>query len=80
MAALLAWRYAQLLDAMPKRDTETELWQGCARALFREAGGSQGFQGSIEEAFGDLQQLQGKGEAGRGELSDVVTRRVLPSV
>lgn len=87
VAAQLAWRYAQLLDAMPKRDTETQQWQSCARALYSEAGGLQGSpfsaaegqSSAIDDAFGDLQQLQGKGSSGRGALSDVIIRRLLPN-
>ncbi len=74
-AACLSWRYAQLLAAMPKRETETESWQSCAQSLFQEAEEN---LGSITHAFGDLHNLQGKGSAGAGVFADVVTRRMLP--
>ena len=74
-ASCLSWRYAQLLAAMPKRDTETEAWQSCAKKLFEDA---DNHQGSLADAFGDLHYLQGKGVAGAGVLADVVTRRMLP--
>lgn len=74
-ASCLSWRYAQLLAAMPKRETETEAWQSCAQKLFEEDGKP---QGSLAGVFGDLHHLQGKGTAGAGVLADVVTRRMLP--
>ena len=74
-AACLSWRYAQLLAAMPKRETETESWQKCAENLFQEAGEP---LGSITYAFGDLHNLQGKGSSGAGAFADVITRRMLP--
>jgi hypothetical protein len=76
VSALVAWRYAQLLDAMPMRETETEMWQSCARTLYSKAGS---LQGSIEQSLGGLQWLQGKGEAGHQGFTDVITRRLLPS-
>lgn len=74
-AACLSWRYAQLLAAMPKRETETESWEDCAQSLFQKAGEA---SGSITRAYGDLHNLQGKGSPGAGAFADVITRRMLP--
>lgn len=74
-AACLSWRYAQLLAAMPQRETETESWQSCSVKLFE---GVQGFHGAIADAFGNLLHLKGEGSAGSGAFADVVTRRMLP--
>ncbi|BDA43398.1 hypothetical protein COCOBI_04-4100 [Coccomyxa sp. Obi] len=76
-AACLSWRYAQLLAAMPKRETETESWQNCAQNLFQEAGEP---SRSITYAFGDMHNLQGKGSSGAGAFADVIMRRMLPCV
>ncbi len=51
-AAALAWRHAQLLSAMPRRDTEAAAWAHTARGLFEAA--PSGFKDGVEEAFGDL--------------------------
>ena len=77
-AACLSWRYAQLLAAMPKRETETESWQKCAQSLFQGSSEAGEPTGPITSAFGELQNLQGKGSSGAGAFADVVTRRMLP--
>lgn len=52
-AAALAWRHAQLLSALPKRDTEAAAWAHTAHKLFEAA--PNGFEDEVEEAFGGLQ-------------------------
>ena len=77
VAAQLAWRYSQLLTALPQRGTEAEAWEGCAVRLYAKAGGFQGFR-DIGEAFGDLRALQGQGSEGAGGVADLSIRRLLP--
>ena len=36
VGALLAWRFAQLLTALPQRGTEAARWERLARALYDE--------------------------------------------
>ena len=75
VAALLAWRYAQLLAALPKRKTETKVWQELAFSI--QGSMEEQPPAGLEEAFGDLHSLQGKGLPRKGAISDVSTRRVL---
>jgi len=77
VAVLLAWRYAQLLAALPKRDTETEAWRDLAEGIHSSLPEPQNMR-SLEEAYGNLHSLQGKGLPGKGAICDVSTRRVLP--
>ena len=73
LAALLAWRFAQLLTALPKRGGEAELWAGHARELFEA-----NFAGmAIQEYFGDVEGLKGKGARPKGVFIDSTTRRVV---
>jgi hypothetical protein len=73
LAALLAWRHAQLLTALPKRGREAEQWAGHARELFEAA-----FHGKIiEECFGDVEGLKGKGARPKGVFIETTTRRVV---
>ena len=78
VAAALAWRYAQLLAALPKRNTETEAWEGLARDIQSSASEQQsGDTHGLEESYGELHSLQGKGAPGKGGVCDVSTRRML---
>ena len=78
VSAMLAWRYAQLLAALPKRETETNAWHKLALELHsRSAEGQQPAIG-LEQAYGDLHSLKGQGSPGRGGICDVSSRRVLP--
>ncbi|KAL4423065.1 hypothetical protein ABPG77_005870 [Micractinium sp. CCAP 211/92] len=77
VGALLAWRYAQLLTAMPQRTTEAAAWEKLARALHEEAPIG-GLGAAPETAFGTLDALTGKGSMGRGIVLDLMCRRVLP--
>lgn len=76
VAALLAWRYAQLLAALPKRETETEAWQQLAQVVQGSTAELQRID--LEQAYGDLYSLKGRGAPGMGGICDVSTRRVLP--
>lgn len=75
--SMLAWRYAQLLSALPRRDTEAAAWEKLARALHEEAPIG-GLGAAPETAFGTLDGLTGKGSMGRGVVLDLMCRRVLP--
>lgn len=77
MGALLAWRYCQLLTAMPRRGTEAAAWEKLARALHEEAPIG-GLGSAPETVFGTLDALTGKGQAGRGVVVDLMCRRALP--
>ncbi|KAK9844083.1 hypothetical protein WJX81_004209 [Elliptochloris bilobata] len=75
-AAALAWRHAQLLSALPKRETETDAWAQTGQALFGAV--PNGFGDEIEEAFGGLEGLRaGGGGLGAGYVVDVTLRRAL---
>ena len=78
VAAALAWRYAQLLAALPKRDTETEAWKMLARDIQSTSNELQSEDTHrLEEAYGELHSLQGKGAPGKGDICDIPTRRML---
>ena len=77
VSAMLAWRYAQLLAALPKRDTETNAWHQLAHEIHSiSAEGRQPTTG-LEQAYGELHSLKGQGSPGRGGICDVPSRRVL---
>ena len=76
VAAALAWRYAQLLAALPKRNTETEAWEGLAREI-QSGENEEQSEHCLEEIYGELHSLQGKGMPGKGDICDVSTRRML---
>lgn len=73
LAALLAWRYAQLLTALPKRGSEANQWQQQAEKCFTEAS----IAGPIEQLYGDLSSLQGEGGQPAGVYVDNALRRVI---
>ena len=57
-AAALAWRHAQLLSALPRRETEAAAWAHTGRALLDAT--PSGFGDDIEDAFGGLQVRMGR--------------------
>ena len=74
MSCLLAWRYAQLLTVLPKRETEASFWQKQAEQLLPSS-----FQGrSLEATFGPLASLRGGGAQADGFFVDNSCRRVIP--
>ena len=81
LGALLAWRYCQLLTALPRRGTEAAGWERLARA-FHEAplGGlvGGGVGSTPEVLYGALTALKGEGPPGRGVVLDMACRRALP--
>lgn len=76
LLSLLAWRYSQLLAALPRRDTETAGWQAVARALWDDSPVS--LAASPETVFGKVEALKGQGDWGLGVVVDLMTRRALP--
>ena len=84
LGAVLAWRYCQLLTALPKRESEAAAWQQMAEDLTHaETGGwLDGVDPELhwhgltrEQVFGGLQQMQGGSQPGRGFVIDLVSRR-----
>ena len=74
--SVMAWRFSQLLNALPQRTTEAEKWEQLASDLYEEAP-MERLTGP-EVMFGSLSKLKGKGEYGRGVVLDLMTRRALP--
>lgn len=76
LGALAAWRYAQLLTALPRRGTEAAGWHRLAKDLYDDAP----LRRVLEPAsvFGTLDALQGKGAGGYGVVLDLMARRALP--
>lgn len=77
LACLLAWRYAQLLAVLPKRETEARHWKLHAEQLLP----STGFRDKLEDVLGDLASLKGRGKGDllKGCLIDSSIRRVIAS-
>lgn len=81
LAAAVCWRYAQLLAALPKRDTEVNVWSSAAEDWWQRGGvfteNSNADSGaSMELCMGSLYSLTGKEPLGSGVL--VGLRRLLP--
>lgn len=74
--SVMAWRFSQLLTALPQRTTEAEKWEQLASEAYEEAP-MERLTGP-EVMFGSLSKLKGKGEYGRGVVLDLMTRRALP--
>ena len=74
LSCLLAWRYAQLLTVLPKRETEAHFWQKHAEQLLPASFNGKG----LEECFGPLTSLKGGGAQADGFFVDNSCRRVLP--
>ena len=74
LSCLHAWRYAQLLTVLPKRETEAHFWQRQAEQLLPSS-----FQGSsLEATFGPLASLRGGGAQPEGFFVDNSCRRLFP--
>lgn len=74
LAATAAWRYAQLLTALPKRETEASLWR-------KYADHQHSFSPSIaplQEVLGPLDSLKGRDSGSKGVILDLALRRALP--
>ena len=72
-------RYAQLLTALPKRDTEAAAWKSIATQHCTGDLGAWLHTGSQkldpEQAFGTLDALKGSGNEGAGMALDAISRR-----
>lgn len=73
LAAAIAWRYAQLLTALPQRETEAAAWADAAA----DRGGG---RAALEAALGGLPALTGQGDKGAGVVVDGACRRALPAL
>ena len=74
LAATAAWRYAQLLTALPKRETEASLWKDFAE----RQQSSDKVMAPLPEVLGPLELLKGQGGESTGVVLDLVLRRALP--
>jgi hypothetical protein len=74
--SLVAWRYAQLLTVLPKRETEAKAWKDLSFDIYDDAPLKRLTEPDI--MFGSLDRLSGKGIHGQGTVLDLMTRRVLP--
>ena len=84
IGALLAWRYCQLLSALPKRESEAAAWHQTSQGLCKRGrGGWLDAQDSrlhwhglsIDQLFGSMQQMKGGMQHGHAFVVDLVARR-----
>jgi hypothetical protein len=73
--AALAWRYGQLLSALPNRGGEADAWAGAARELWGRGGGGGGL--ALEATLGDRAAFKGQGQHGRRCVAALLPRRLL---
>lgn len=80
LAAAAAWRYAQLLTVLPKRETEAAQWKNCAEAYHEHARSADTHQGQLplQELLGPLDFLRGQDSGVNGIVVDLTLRRALP--
>ena len=76
LASAAAWRYAQLLSALPKRDTEASAWQRFAVMHWQAMHGTQ--SNELEQVLGPLDILKGGQDESPGILVDLMLLRGLP--
>ncbi len=76
LASALAWRYCQLLTALPRRSSEATAWGDLARGLWSESGCLA--RKDIAAVLGDDVALKGQGSQGQGGVVSLFVRRVLP--
>lgn len=74
LEALLAWRYAQLLTALPKRGSEADEWRGRSETVATACD----WPGDVETAFGGIEQLTGRGKNATGVFIHNALLRVIP--
>ena len=70
LAATAAWRYAQLLSALPKRDTEASAWQHCA-TFHWEALSDWPSSTKLKDELGPLDILKGGHDESTGMIVDI---------
>ena len=71
LAATAAWRYAQLLAALPRRSTEASSWQQFAAAQLPKGQTAKSILGSLEV-------LKGGADSSRDVVVDMLLLRALP--
>ena len=77
LASAAAWRYAQLLSALPKRDTEASAWQGFAVRHWQAMhDGTQ--SNELDKVLGPLDVLKGGKNESPGIIVDLMLLRGLP--
>jgi hypothetical protein len=82
LSAAIAWRYGQLLTALPNRGSEAAAWGNAAHQLWHQTGWPHSkddkSSGSCEVVLGELTALTGKGHHGCGALVSLFWRRLYP--
>lgn len=77
LASAAAWRYAQLLSALPKRDTEASAWQEFAvrhwQLVHHRSQSSE-----VDKVLGPLNVLKGGKDESPGIIVDLMLLRGLP--
>lgn len=77
VASAAAWRYAQLLTALPKRETEASAWQQLAAGHWASLNDwAQHIE--LEEVLGPLDILKGGKDTSTGIILDMRLLRGLP--
>ena len=71
LAVNAAWRYSQLLTALPRRDTEASLWKQFAAAHSPS-------NPNLESLLGPLNILKGEKDSSTGTVIDLLLLRALP--
>ena len=74
--ATLAWRYCQLLNALPNRGSEAAAWESCARDLWARSASVVRVP-ALEAALGDAVALKGQGQQGGPSVVALSVRRLL---
>lgn len=77
LASCAAWRYAQLLHALPKRNTEASAWQEFA-ARHWQAMNVYPCSTELEKLLGPLDVLKGGTDDSPGMIVDLTLLRGLP--
>ena len=77
LASSAAWRYAQLLNALPKRNTEASAWQDFA-ARHWQAMDDWSHNTELEKVLGPLDVLKGGSDGSPGMIVDLILLRGLP--
>lgn len=77
LASAAAWRYAQLLSALPKRDTEASAWQEFAVRHWQVVH-DQSQSSELDKVLGPLDLLKGGKDESPGVVVDLMLLRGLP--
>lgn len=76
LASAAAWRYAQLLSALPKRDTEASAWQRFAVMHWQAKHNAT--TNELDKVLGPLDVLKGGKDESPGIIVDLTLLRGLP--